>query len=72
MLTGADIRPTNRFLGEVHERDGIGLQYVTAAGGTGVVWLVKPSDPESATQPRMTVLGRYLHQTGVFSCQKCG
>lgn len=70
MLTSTVMRSTNKFLGEVHERDGIGLRYVTAAGGTGVVWLVEPSDPEGSMQPRLTVLGRYLHHTGVFTCQK--
>lgn len=68
MQTQGAVRPTNRFLGEVHERDGIGLRYETASGGTGVVWLIQPSDPETSVPSRMTVLGRYLVQTGAFSC----
>lgn len=68
MQTQGAMRPTNRFIGEVRERDGIGLRYETASGDTGVVWLIQPSDPAGSVPSRMTVLGRYLEQSGAFSC----
>ncbi len=61
-------RLANRFLGEVRERDGIGLLYETASGGRGIVWLMRPSDPEGSTASRQTILGRYFEERGAFSC----
>lgn len=61
-------RLTNRFTKEVRERDGIGLQYETASGHTGIVWLIRPSDIEGSIDSRQTILGQYLEQRGAFSC----
>lgn len=63
-------RPSNRFLGEVRERDGIGLRYETSSGHTGVVWLVEPSDPARVKDARVTVLGQYFEQPDTLSCQQ--
>ena len=63
-------RPTNRFIGEVRERDGVGLRYETASGSTGVVWLIRPSDPCEPNQPQQTILGRYLEEAGIYACLK--
>lgn len=61
-------KSTNRFVKQIKERDGVGLFYETGSGETGVVWLVQPSVPGDPNSQRLTILGRYLQETGQQPC----
>jgi len=66
IINSADPR-VNRFLGEVHRDGGVGLEYETADGGSGVVWLIEPPEP-GRPHPKLTVLGQYLKISDPPAC----
>lgn len=66
-ITSARI-PTNRFVKQIRERNGVGLLYETSRGETGIVWLVLPSVPGDPNSQRLTILGEYLQETGEQPC----
>lgn len=53
------LKKPNRFTREIHERGGLGLEYITAAGRTGILWLIKPA-VDDHLGPQVTVLGHYV------------
>lgn len=56
---------SNKFLREVRDGEGIGLEYETMSGHRGIIWLVRPAGDASEGSPQLTIFGGYLLSEGL-------